>query len=173
MRWGFSDPSPASAASAGRSSTSYDNAWTEDKRRDVLTKSRCDPKATNQGKNDAFYDLNNIKGLKIAKLNINSLPKHIEELRVIMADKPIQILAINETKLDHSISDQEISICVYNIIMKDRNRNGGGVLMYVQESIAFIERNDLCPNSLEIICAEIKKPHNKSFLSCELMGQTT
>jgi hypothetical protein len=69
---------------------------------------------------------------------------------------------INETKLDHSISDQEISICGYNIIRKDRNRNGGGVLMYVHESVTFIERNDLCPNSLEIICHEIKKPHNIS-----------
>ena len=38
------------------------------------------------------------------------------------------------------------------------------MLMYVHESTTFIERNDLCPNSLEIICAEIKKPHNKSFL---------
>ena len=37
------------------------------------------------------------------------------------------------------------------------------MLMYVHESIAFIERNDLCPNSLEIICAEIKKPQISHF----------
>ena len=37
-----------------------------------------------------------------------------------MADKSIPNLAINETKLDHSISDQEISICGYNIIRNDR-----------------------------------------------------
>ena len=36
--------------------------------------------------------------------------------------------------------------------------------MYIHESITFLERNDLCPDSLEIICVEITKPHNKSFL---------
>ena len=48
-----------------------------------------------------------------------------------MADKSIQILAINKTKLDHSISDQETNICGYHIIRKYRNSNDGGVLMYV------------------------------------------
>ncbi len=81
-----------------------------------------------------------------------------------MVDKPIHILAINETKLDDSILDQQISISGYNMIRKYRNRKGGGVLMYIHESIIFSERHDLCPNSMEIICAEIKKQHNKTFL---------
>ena len=42
----------------------------------------------------------------------------------------------------------------------------GIVLIYISETIPFSERNDLILNSLEMICIEIKKPHNKSFLVC-------
>ena len=46
----------------------------------------------------------------MANLNINSLLKHIDELRVIMADTSMHILAINETKIDNLVSDNEIRI---------------------------------------------------------------
>ena len=36
--------------------------------------------------------------------------------------------------------------------------------MHIRKPISFSERNDLVPDSLEIICVEIKKPYNKSFL---------
>ena len=40
------------------------------------------------------------------------------------------------------------------------------ILVYLRDTISFSKRNDLTPNSLEIICLEIKKPHNKSSLVC-------
>ena len=80
----------------------------------------------------------------------------------------MHILAINETKIDNLVPDNEIRISGYNIIRKDRNRNGGGVLMYIHESITFLERSDLCPDSLEMICVEIMKPHDGSFLVSSL-----
>ena len=101
----------------------------------------------------------------MANLNINSLLKSIDQLRIIMQNSSIDILAINETKIDHSVSDDEISIPGYYHIRKDRNRYGGGVLLYVRESLPFSERNDLLiSDSLEMLCIEITKPHNKSFL---------
>ena len=39
---------------------------------------------------------------------------------------PLEILAINESKLDDSFTDGEISIPGYTIVRKDRNRHGGG-----------------------------------------------
>ena len=44
----------------------------------------------------------------MANLNINSLLKHIDELQVIMTDTSMHILAINETKIDNLVSDNEI-----------------------------------------------------------------
>ena len=65
---------------------------------------------------------------------LNSSSIHIDELRVFLTNsKETDILAINETKLDPSIHDEEVHLPGYEIIRKDLNingRNGGGVCIY-------------------------------------------
>ena len=73
-------------------------------------------------------------------MNINSLLKHIDELRVLLADSSIDILAINESKIDDSIPDNEINIVGYIMVRNDRNRYGGGVVLYIRDTISFSER---------------------------------
>ena len=104
------------------------------------------------------------KGIKIASLNINSLLKHIDEIRVLLTEYTFDILAINESKIDNSISDNELHIFGYDIIRKDRNRYGGGVVLYVRDNIPFSERKDLISKDLEMVCIEINRPYNKSLL---------
>ena len=111
----------------------------------------------------ALQDIANLKGFRIASLNINSLLKHIEELRFILANFPLDMLAINESKIDDQIPDSEIHISGYNLSRTDRNRAGGGVVVYIRDSISYCERRDLIPDSLEMICVEVNKPHSKSF----------
>ena len=50
-----------------------------------------------------------------------------------------KVLALNETLLDDSISDNDLLIQDYNLIRKDRNRNGGGVATctYIRNSICY------------------------------------
>ena len=71
-----------------------------------------------------------MSGFKIASLNITSLVKHIEELRIFLADNMIDVLAINETRFDSAVSDNEVHIHGYEIVRRDRNLNGrcGGAL---------------------------------------------
>ena len=40
-----------------------------------------------------------------------------------------------------------ILVAIYNIIRNDRNRNGGGVIMYLKQLLSFSERNDLVVDS--------------------------
>ena len=47
------------------------------------------------------------KGLVMTSLNVNSLLAHIDEFRVFMNDSAIDIISINETKLDCSINDNK------------------------------------------------------------------
>ena len=75
-----------------------------------------------------------------------------------------QILAINESKIDDSILDNEININGYNIVRKDRNRSDGGVVLYIRDTISFSERKDLVPESLEMICIEVRWPHRTAYL---------
>ena len=97
-------------------------------------------------------------------MNINSLLKHIDEIRVLLTEYTFDILAINESKIDNSISDNELHIFGYDIIRKDRNRYGGGVVLYVRDNIPFSERKDLISKDLEMVCIEINRPYNKSLL---------
>ena len=104
------------------------------------------------------------RGFKLASLNIASLMKHIDELRILLADCPVDVLSINETKLDNSIQDCEVYIPGYEIVRRDRNRNGGGVCFYIRRSITFTMRNDLKMENLENLCIEIRKPQSKPFV---------
>ena len=108
----------------------------------------------------------NIKGFKIACININSLYKHIDEIRFILMSSPLDVLAINESKLDHSITEGEIHIPGHDIIRKDRNRHGGGVALYIKNTLSFSVRQEFVPARLEIVCVEINLPYSTSFLVC-------
>ena len=54
------------------------------------------------------------------------------------------ILSPCETQSDHYVSDEELHLDGYHeIIRRDRNRNGGGVALYLYKSIPFTDRNYL------------------------------
>ena len=63
----------------------------------------------------------------MAYLSINSLTKHNDELRILLFDYSIDIISINETKLDDTIKSCEVHIPGYEFVRRDRNRKGGGV----------------------------------------------
>ena len=44
------------------------------------------------------YPCTKLKGFKIGQLNITSLVKHVEELRIFIHQQPIDTLCINETR---------------------------------------------------------------------------
>ena len=100
----------------------------------------------------------------MAFLNIVSLPKKIDEIRFSMSNKYIDLIAFNETRLDQSIPDNLIHLDGYDIIRKDRSRNGGGVCIYLRSSINYNIRHDLIPSELEGVCVEVIKPHSRPFL---------
>ena len=48
-------------------------------------------------------------GLKIYCLNVNSVLKHLDELRIMAADKQPHIICLNETELDGETGDEDIN----------------------------------------------------------------
>ena len=104
------------------------------------------------------------RGFRKAHLNINSLTKYIDELRILLFDYSIDIISINETKLDDTIKSCEVHKTGYEFIRNDRNRQGGGEGFYIKTSINFVVcYNPNVPN-LENLCIEIRKPNSKPFL---------
>ena len=71
----------------------------------------------------------------IGTLNINSLASKFEQLREIIG-RNLDILTIQETKLDSSFPTQQFTLEGYSEPYRlDKNREGGGVLVYVREDI--------------------------------------
>ena len=81
-----------------------------------------------------------------------------------MQNQYLDVLVLNKTGLDETICDSEMSIDKYTLVRNDRSRHGGGVAMYIRNSICFNVRTDLQDEALEFLCVEISKPKVKSFL---------
>ena len=113
-----------------------------------------------------LYDnlLSNKRGFKIANLNVISLLKHIDELRLCLTNQQLDILAINETKMDSDVPLDLISLEGYTWVSKNRNRSGGAVGFYIRNSINFPIRPDLGLDDIEALTIEIHKYKTKPFL---------
>ena len=73
-----------------------------------------------------------------------------------MSKNPFDIICLNETFCDSSVSDEELSLPEYTIVRRDRNRHGGGVAMYIRNNLTFIRRNDLEADDVECLWVELK-----------------
>ena len=88
-------------------------------------------------------------------MNITSLPKHLDELKLFLQQLPFEILSLNETRLDETIQNNMVQIPGYEIIRRDRNRRGGGVAFIVKNNYSYTLRDDLISKDLEAICIEL------------------
>ena len=83
------------------------------------------------------FDELNQKGLKLLHLNVRSLLRNISEIRLLLTQNDVHILSVNETWLDNSVLNNEIDIDDFQVIRKDRNRNGGGTAIYIKKRLTF------------------------------------
>ena len=99
---------------------------------------------------------NNLNRLTIGHLNINFLAGKFEALKLLIKEK-LDIFVLTETKIDESFPTNQFLIDGFSPPFRlDRNKHGGGVLIYISEYI---------------ICKEIElcsKPKDSEFLFIEL-----
>ena len=83
----------------------------------------------------------------------------------MLDDKFLDVLAIQETKLNNSHRDSEFYIPGFDLVRRDRiSDGGGGVCFYIKSSINFCVRNDLNIADLENLCNEVRKPQSKPLI---------
>ena len=89
-------------------------------------------------KNSSFLSdlrLKNVNRLIIGNLNINYLANKFEQLKLMIQGK-VDILVITETKLDNTFLTSQFMIQGFSEPYRiDRNRYGGGVMIYIREDI--------------------------------------
>ena len=77
----------------------------------------------------------------------------------------LDVITLSETKLSTDISNSEIVIPNFKVVSrKDRNQNGGGVLIMVKDHLQALPRHDLSSDNTETVWSEVKIPGTKSVL---------
>ena len=113
-----------------------------------------------------------VKNLKISNhnrlifptINANSIPNKLDDIRITIADF-VDILVINESKLDQSFPESPFFINRFSKpFRKDRNRHGGGLLMYIKEDNSQKELSFNLPSDIEIIIIELNINKIKWFV---------
>ncbi len=109
------------------------------------------------------YDKLNHRGVRICNLNIVTLLGKFDHVKQFLVTTGVEVLALNETRLDNVIDNNELYIPGYNLYRKDRNRHGGGVAIYVSEKYSShlinTEKNDI-----ESLWVKIMLPHGNHFV---------
>ena len=99
--------------------------------------------------NDVFpHCITEIKNLKLRNFNKviignlkigNSHPNKFDQLREI-ALKYVDVLVITETKLDDTLLTSQFLVTGFSVPYRlDRNRNGGGIMIFISDDIRQVE----------------------------------
>ena len=103
--------------------------------------------------------------LRVISVNFNSIvAKRAELANVIVSVRP-DIIIGTETKLDKEVQDAEFMPNSYRVHRKDRNRNGGGVMVAVKKDIQSIVVSDL-DSDCEILWVKIITKDKGEQLIC-------
>ena len=76
-------------------------------------------------------------GLEIIYFNARSILPKLDELHLLCADSSPHVVCIVETWLDDSVFDNKLTIPNYCLVRLDRNRHGGGVLLYIRDDLSY------------------------------------
>ena len=98
------------------------------------------------------------KGLREFHINICSLRNKMDELRLFCDKFKPHVLSLNETWLDDSFSDVELSLPGYQLMRRDRDRHGGGIAVYIADNLS-LNRLDTPADNIEALCLSY---HNRT-----------
>jgi len=109
------------------------------------------------------HDLSPVGHCSIFYSNCCSLIPKMDDLRTNAASSSPSVIALCETWLDESVQDTVLFIPNYHLVCRDRNRHGGGLLLFISDDI-----HSTCllrHASLELLAVELKlKQHYCSVL---------
>ena len=130
-------------------------------------------KFSNKINNDEFLNplstiknlrLSNVNRVVIGNLNINSLPNKFNQLKELVL-KHVDILVLTETKLDDSFPNSQFLVDGFSEPFRiDRDRSGGGVMIYVWDVIpSKLLTKHFFPNDIDDLFVEL------NFTKCKLL----
>ena len=112
-----------------------------------------------------YLEIYNLRILILGYLNINSIVGKFDHFKVLIENN-IDILVLTETKIDASFPNAQFRIDGFSAPFRlDRNRFGGGAIIYVREDIPCKQlTKHILPDNLEGIVVEINVGKTKWLL---------
>jgi exonuclease III len=101
---------------------------------------------------------------KLTLWNANSIRNKIDEIFLALLKEEIDILAINETKLEKDKELFSVNNDQYNYRFKSRNKYGGGVGFIIRKNIEFEIIKDLDDYNTESACIKLKYKEKDLFI---------
>ena len=98
----------------------------------------------------ATQTIKELKGIKIGSINIRSLYRSVDEIKIFLNRTELHVLMLQETFLSDQTPDALLEIPGYSLVRQDRNTDtcksmGGGLCIYVRNNVTF----DVVPNLSE------------------------
>ena len=113
-------------------SRNYSNRQNKNSAKSLLTVSSDTPCDTLNGLHE--QRLNHPKNVIIGHYNIKSIREKISGFKDLIL-KETDICLLSETKIDDSFPNSQFFAEGYRMFRKDRNKNGGGLILYINEGI--------------------------------------
>ena len=109
------------------------------------------------------FKLKHAKNMIISHYNINSIRHKFIEMRNILDLQLCDILGISETKLDNSFPLSQFCVENYKLYRQDRNSRGGGIMIYVKDTIPhrIIKEHSGEKNLIDFITIELTTQRGK------------
>ena len=101
---------------------------------------------------------------KIMLWNCNKIENKIEELFFAMDKDEIDIICLNETKIEKNFEANILNHPNYNYVVKSRNKQSGGVSIIMKKHIKYKEIEEINKLEEEIICIKIKIKNTEVFI---------
>ena len=106
--------------------------------------------------------------LNIAHLNVNGLRSKLDFIKILLFQEKFDILCLNETKIDSTVSDSDIAVPGYLLHRLDRTAHGGGTLIYYSKSLDVKRNTRLTKKSYESLWVEVRFKKSKPIYICSL-----
>ena len=104
-------------------------------------------------------------GITIAHLNVRTLLPNLDQVKILLQDNNLDVFALNETRLCSFVDNMQVRIDDYVVYRHDRNRQGGGVLVYINEKrLKHTLRSDLMSGDIELVAVEISQQKSASVV---------
>ena len=128
-----------------------------------------------------FEHLNGVKGLKLVHLNVRSLVRKIDQVRMLLYGSTVDIVTFSETWLRQHLKSQLVHLDGYKSFRLDREtkvgikgkkKRGGGLITYVNSkhasSTELLEDLAISKDYMEAQWIYMHRPHSKDICVCNM-----